>query len=88
MRSYHSAADRHICRLVGRALAQIGRFNTPIFLMGATDDVDFEQTMFFNGMRSAGKNITYAAYVGDSHVSSEKNKADYWWRVLEYLKKC
>jgi dipeptidyl aminopeptidase/acylaminoacyl peptidase len=69
-------------------LAHIGTFNTPIFLIGGTEDIDFEQGMFFNGMRSAGKPITYAIYEGDDHVPSDKNLTDYWWRILAYYKKC
>jgi dipeptidyl aminopeptidase/acylaminoacyl peptidase len=69
-------------------LAHIGTFNTPVFLIGATDDIDFEQAMFFNGMRSAGKPITYAVYEGDDHMPSDKNLTDYWWRILAYFKKC
>jgi len=69
-------------------LTHIKGFDTPVFLIGGSDDWAMEQSLFFNGMRSAGKSITFAVYVGDGHVPSKENWPDYWWRILNYFAHC
>jgi dipeptidyl aminopeptidase/acylaminoacyl peptidase len=69
-------------------LTHIKGFETPVFLIAGSEDWAVEQSLFFNGMRSAGKAISLAVYMGDGHVPSQENWPDYWWRVLNYFAHC